>query len=123
MFGMKRRHLLFALPALAAGCHDGWGYDDPPSVSVAASVTDALPGEVIRLVAAATDDDYVDEVDFFRIDPDGRRFLLGTDGREPWEWEAVMPNVARGETVWFFARAYDGWGQSSDSVRVGVVAL
>ena len=50
-------------------------------------------------------------------------FLLGTDGREPWEWEAVMPNVVRGETVWFFARAYDGWGQSSDSARVGVVAL
>jgi hypothetical protein len=118
---MKRRSALLALPALLAGCHAGWD-DDPPDVSLAVSVTLASPGEVITLSAAASDDDYVDEVDFYRQDPDGRRFLLGTDERDPWEWDAVMPNVAVGETVYFYARAYDSWGQSSDSRRVAVVA-
>ncbi len=116
---MKRRSALLALPALFAGCHSGWD-DDPPEVSLVVSVTSAAPGEVVTLSAAATDDDYVDEVDFYRVDPDGRRFLLGTDGRSPWEWEAVMPNFAVGERVYFYARAYDSWGQSRDSERVSV---
>jgi hypothetical protein len=120
---MNRRHALLGLPTLFSGCYVGWSGDEPPSVSLAVAKTSALPGEVVRLVAAASDDDFVDRVDFFRIDPDGRRFLLGADGRDPYQWDAIMPNVARGEVVYFYARAFDSWDQSSDSDRVPVLAL
>ena len=121
---MNRRFALGALPALLSGCYIGWDHgDELPSVSLAVARTSALPGEVVRLAAAASDDDFVDEVEFYRIDPDGRRFYLGVDGRDPFEWDAVMPNFARGEVVYFFARAFDSWGQSRDSDRVPVTLL
>ena len=111
--------------ALLGGCGGGiiWTLDndDPPSVSLAVSPTTAAPGEVVRLVAAASDDDFVDGVDFYRIDPDGRTFWLGGDGRGPWEIDAVIPsNIAPGNTVWFYARATDSVGQQTDSRLVAV---
>lgn len=110
--------------ALLAGCGGGFVLglgDDPPSVSLVVSPSTAAPGEVVHLSAAASDDDYVDGVDFYRIDPDGRSFWVGGDGRGPWEIDAVIPTtVARGNTVWFYARAFDSVGQSTDSRLVAV---
>ncbi len=111
--------------ALLSGCGGGLFFaldgDDPPSVSLVVSPTTAAPGQVVRLSAAASDDDYVDGVDFYRIDPDGRSFWVGGDGRGPWEIDAVIPtSAARGSTVWFFARAFDSVGQETDSRLVAV---
>lgn len=129
---MDRRRLLavLAAPALAglaglAGCggglYIGWGgFDDPPSVSLAAGVSSAAPGQAVPLVAAAADDDYVREVDFFRVEPDGSARLLGAVGPAPYSWTATMPDLPRGSTVLFFARAIDSAGQSTDSNRVAV---
>lgn len=111
--------------ALLGGCGGGivWTLDndDPPSVSLAVSPTTAAPGQVVHLAAAASDDGFVDGVDFYRIDPDGRSFWLGGDGRGPWEIDTVIPTSAlRGSTIWFYARATDDVGQQSDSRLVAV---
>lgn len=75
----------------------------------------------MALNADASDDDYVDHVAFYRIDPSGDTVYLGTDGNEPWQLGAVVPaSTARGETVYFFARATDSWGQQADSSLVAV---
>lgn len=122
---MRRRLVSVLAAALLGGCGGGivWTLDndDPPSVSLAVSPTTAAPGQVVRLVAAASDDGFVDGVDFYRIDPDGRTFWLGGDGRGPWEIDTVIPtSAARGSTIWFYARATDDVGQQSDSRLVAV---
>jgi len=98
------------------------GFDEPPSVSLAANVTAAHPGDAIRLVAAASDDFGVDFVAFFRLENDGSATRLGSDGVAPFQWDAVMPSTAAG-SVQFFARAVDGAGQASDSALVSVTLL
>lgn len=122
---MKRRGVL-ALPLLLAGCGGGLylefgADDDPPSVSLAAGATSAAPGQAVRLAAAASDDDFVLEVRFYRVEPGGSTVFLGSDDRSPYDWDAVIPaNAARGSTYRFFARAVDSFGQSRDSDTVAV---
>jgi hypothetical protein len=99
---------------------DGW--DDPPSVSVAASVQAAAAGSTVRLVAAATDDDAVDEVVFFRLEDDGSATQLGRLRSTPYQWDTVLPASATGRAR-YFARAIDSVGQASDSTVVDVQLL
>ncbi len=92
--------------------------DDRPSISLAAAPAEAAAGERIGLVAAASDDYVVREVQFFRVDPGGDT-LLGRDGSEPYALETVLPTGA-GATVRYFARAIDDAGQETDSREVAV---
>ena len=120
------RHLLViasaaALTACGIGVSLGIGPDDdPPSVSLAAAPAEAAPGERIGLVAAASDDYVVREVQFYRVDPGGDR-LLGRDGSEPFALETSLPTDAPSQ-VRYFARAVDDAGQEADSREV-VVAV
>jgi hypothetical protein len=103
------------------------GYnDDPPDVSLVASVSQARAGDVVQLSAAASDDYGVDIVEFIRIEPDGRQTRLGTDGRSPWTLDTMMPDVlasSGSSTVRYLARATDGAGQSTESATVTVQQL
>ncbi len=122
---MKFRLLLVAtsLGAVLAGCGVGLSIgvgpdDDAPSVSLAAAPAEAAPGERIGLVAAASDDYVVREVQFFRIDVGGDT-LLGRDSSAPYAVETSLPAAASGE-VRYFARAMDDAGQEADSQEVAV---
>lgn len=121
------RPALATLVALAAtglaGCYGsvwlGIGPDDdPPSVSLAAAPQTAAPGELIGLVAAASDDYVVREVLFFRVDVGGDT-LLARDSSEPFAIETTLPLGATG-SVRYLARAVDDAGQDSDSQEVVV---
>jgi hypothetical protein len=93
--------------------------DEDPSVGLTAAVSEAPAGATVRLAAAASDDLGVDAVSFYREDAQGA-VLLGSDGRAPYEIDTVIPASAPG-TVWrYFARAFDGAGQSSDSAPVDI---
>ena len=92
--------------------------DDPPSVSLAAAPSTAAPGELIGLVAAASDDYVVREVEFFRVDARGD-VLIGRDSSEPYAVETTLPADASVE-VRYFARAVDDAGQERDSREVAV---
>ena len=113
------------LALLLAGCGGGVFIgigddgDEPPSVSLVAAVEVASPGETVWLAAAASDDFCLDDVAFYRVAPGGGALLLGDDGSRPFEWDAVVPEDARGE-VQFFARARDCAGQDTDSAVVTV---
>ena len=92
--------------------------DDPPSVSLAAAPSSAGPGERIGLVAAASDDYALREVQFFRVDARGDT-LLGIDASAPYAIETTLPTGAVGD-VRYFARAVDDAGQEADSQEVVV---
>jgi hypothetical protein len=111
--------LCAALAACGVGVSLGIGPDDDaPSVSLAAAPSSAAPGERIGLVAAASDDYVVREVEFFRVDARGDVFL-GRDSSEPYAIETALPADATGE-VRYFARAVDDAGQEADSREVAV---
>lgn len=112
--------MLLGGAALAAcGISIGFGPgDDPPSVSLAAAPQQAAPGERIGLVAAASDDYAVREVQFYRVDIGGNT-LLGSDSSSPYALETTLPTGARGE-VRYFARAVDDAGQEAESQVVVV---
>ena len=115
---------LLAFAALGlAGCYGSVSFgigpdDDPPSVSLAAAPTTAVPGELIGLVAAADDDYVVREVQFFRVDVGGDT-LLGRDTSAPYAIETTLPVGATG-SVRYFARAIDDAGQRTNSQEVVV---
>lgn len=113
----------FAAALALAGCGGGVFLgigpdDDPPDVELAAGVAAARAGEPVRLLAAADDDFFVDEVRFYRLRADGSALLLDVDTRSPFETVVAMP--ASDVPVRFFARAVDSAGQSSDSALVEV---
>jgi hypothetical protein len=110
---------LAGLTACEATLFIGGDGDEPPSVNLAATVAAAVPGERIGLVAAASDDWRVDEVSFYRVEPNGSATLLERDRSDPYAAETVVPSNAVG-TVQFFARARDDAGQEQDSARVSV---
>jgi hypothetical protein len=112
--------LMLGLAACEAGLYFGIGPDDdPPTVSLAATATSAVPGERIGLVAAASDDYRIDDVSFYRVEGNGGNTLLARDSSEPYSVETLMPSNAVG-TVQFFARARDDAGQERDSALVSV---
>ena len=122
---MTRRCAVLALAAatLLAGCYVGTYVeigpnDDPPSVSLAASPATASRGETIGLVAAASDDYRVIEVQFYRLDFGGSTFL-GRDSGAPYAIDTVVPAGASGE-VRYVAQAVDDAGQRGESQAVAV---
>ncbi len=108
-----------ALAACGVGVSIGIGPDDDaPNVSLAAAPSEAAPGELIGLVAAASDDYVVREVLFFRVDASGD-VLIARDSSAPYAVETALPAVASNE-VRYFARAVDDAGQRADSQEVAV---
>ncbi|TMH09189.1 MAG: hypothetical protein E6H58_03450 [Betaproteobacteria bacterium] len=98
----------------SVGFGSGFGFDDaPPSVSVASSVSTVQAGQSLRLVAAAADENGIDNVAFYRLD-NNNPVLLGSDGAEPFEWTTTVPNDGR-TTLSVFARATDNAGNRADS--------
>jgi hypothetical protein len=115
--------ITLATATLLAGCYIGTDLafgpdDDPPSVSLAASPATASRGETIGLVAAASDDYRVIEVEFYRVDFGGNTFL-GRDSSAPYALDTVVPAGASGE-VRYVARATDDAGQKGESQTVAV---
>lgn len=121
--GPRRPVLALAAAAMLAGCNVG-AYivigpdDDPPSVSLAASPATASRGETIGLVAAASDDYRVVEVEFYRLDS-GASTFLGRDSSAPYALDTSVPAGASGE-VRYLARAIDDAGQVGESQAVVV---
>jgi hypothetical protein len=119
----RRRTLAAVLAGSAAlaacGISVGFGpNDDPPNVSLAVAPQQAAPGERIGLVAAASDDYAVREVQFYRVDVGGNT-LLGSDSSAPYALETTLPMGVSGE-VRYFARAIDDAGQQAESQVVAV---
>jgi hypothetical protein len=93
--------------------------DREPNVTLTTSASEAPAGATVRLAAAARDDFGVDVVSFYREDAQGA-VLLGSDGFAPYELDTEIPASNPG-TVWrYFARAFDGAGQSGDSAVVQI---
>ncbi len=113
-----------ALVACGGGVYLGFGLggpaDRPPSVALAASATEGLPGATVRLLAAATDDFGVDRVSFYRREPNGTDTLLGSDLAEPYQLDVTLPASPAGTVLRHFARAVDVAGQSADSAAVDI---
>lgn len=130
MRGMDRRSFLASLGAIVplAGCgggvYVGWGGegDFPPSVSLAATVDRASPGDTVRFTAAATDDFEVRSVTLYRRDRDGRNLRIETQQAWPWTFDVVIPAEATG-TLRYFARAEDDVGQTGDSAFVEILVV
>lgn len=119
-----RRTGAFVLVALLAGCGGGvwigWGDDDDwPDVSLVSSASSAIPGQTLRLSAAASDDDGIDHVDFYRIGEGGGWVHLGEDGSEPYQVETAVPSTSA-TRVRYIARAVDRHGNWADSDTVSV---
>ncbi len=113
---------VFAVSACGGGITIGFGLDTfdrtPPAVSLAASPATGAPGQTVRLVAAAADDNGIDVVGFFRLD-NGQAQALGTIGRPPYELSVTLPTDGR-SVASYFARAIDNVGNRADSARVDV---
>jgi hypothetical protein len=116
-----------ALALALGGCGGGVWFgigdgDDPPDVSLAADVTSARPGAVVRLVAAASDDFAIDRVEFYRREPDGAAVLLARVFSPPYRIDAVMPTTSAA-AVEFEAQAIDDAGQASGISVVSVAVV
>lgn len=117
------------LTASLAGCggfYVGYEYTDgdyygdaPPAVSLATSSTVARAGDVIRLVAAASDDFRVDHVDFYSVDAQGFGSLITTLRQPPYTVDVIVP-PSSGGVIYFSAQAVDDVGQVSNSSLVAV---
>ncbi|WP_280153271.1 Ig-like domain-containing protein [Piscinibacter sp. XHJ-5] len=117
--------LLTAAACVLHGCggsiHFGFGddFDDgPPSVNLTTAAVSVQAGQTARFVAAASDEDGVDRVSFYRVDGNAS-VLLGSDTSAPYEWNAVAPADGR-SSLQVFARAVDGFGSEADSATVSV---
>ncbi len=124
------KHLLAALStacvlsACGGGIYVGVGsgYDNPPAISLVASTVQAQPGQSLRLTAAASDDDGIVRVDFYRLDADGNSSRLCRQTDAPYDCDSVLPATAvRGSVIRYYARATDTAGYSTDSALVSVV--
>jgi hypothetical protein len=113
------------LSACGGGLSIGIGIDgdfdfSPPSISLAAAQGNVRAGQSVLLVAAAADENGIDSVAFYRLD-NGGAVLLGSDGTEPFEWQAIAPSDGR-TSMLVFARATDRAGNQADSksVQIGI---
>lgn len=93
--------------------------DAYPSVSLATSTSVARTGDVVRLVAAATDDHRVDLVEFYVANAQGNFFPLAALRSPPYVLDTVVADGSGG-VVYFMARAIDDYGQYTDSALVPV---
>lgn len=120
-----RRWLPFIAPLALAACGGGiWigfgdGFDDqPPSISLTSNVTAVASGGSVTLIAAAADENGVEEVRFYR-DDNGVPNLLCSDGSEPFECVTTAPNDGR-TSMAVFARASDPDGNTSQSSAIAI---
>jgi hypothetical protein len=120
-----------AISAALAGCGgfyvgyeyvDDPDYDNPPAVSLAASTPTARAGDVVRLVAAASDDYRVDHVDFYSVDAQGLGTIVTTVRSEPYVVDIIVPPTSSG-VIYFMARAVDDAGQARDSSLVAITVV
>ncbi len=98
---------------------DGYYDDGRPAVSLVTSSDVARTGDVVRLVAAASDDYAIDHVDFYSVDAQGRGSLITTVRQPPYTVDVIVP-ASQGGVMYFMATAVDDSGQSSDSSIVAV---
>ena len=113
--------LVLSLAACGGGLSIGFGsgFDDfAPAVSLATAASSVQAGQPVRYVAAATDENGIESVAFYRIDGDGST-LLGSDGEFPYEWTATAPSDGR-TSLSVFARATDNHGHQADSAIVTI---
>jgi hypothetical protein len=108
------------LTACGGGAFFGFGpIDDvPPAVSLASAATTVKAGATVRFVAAASDENGIDSVAFYRVDSNGST-LLGSDSNAPYEWVVTAPSDGR-TTLGVFARATDTDGNEADSSTVTI---
>jgi hypothetical protein len=111
------------MSACGGGLSIGIGIDgsfdlSAPSVNLVASQASVQAGQSVTLVAAAADESGIEFVTFYRQERNGD-VLLGTDGGEPYQWQADAPADGR-TAVSFFARATDRAGNQADSAVVTV---
>lgn len=107
------------LSGCGGGVYLGWGFDDsPPAVTITTAATSVPAGQSVRFVAAATDEDGIDHVNFYRLDG-GAAVLLGTDTSVPYEWLVTAPSDGR-TSLSVFARASDNSGNRADSEVVTI---
>ena len=125
---ISTRRLAVCLATVLAGCGggvfigvDGSFDDSPPSVNLTAGTNAVQAGQALQVFAAAADESGIDSVAFYRFDGN-RAVLLGSDGREPYEWQLVVPNDGR-SMLTLFARATDNAGNRADSALVSVTVL
>ena len=128
---LRRVASTLAATALLAGCGGGLylgfelggGFGDTPAVDLAVSPAAARAGDAVQLVAAASDRDGIDDVRFYRVESDGSRTLLGSDGVAPFEWSVVVRAAdAAAGVLRLQAVARDGVGDTGDSA-VRVIAV
>ena len=98
----------------------GGDNDQPPTVALAASASEGLPGAVVRLVAAAADDFGIDQVTFLRREANGTDTVLATDMAEPYQVDVTLPSAPSGTVLRYLARARDDAGQSRDSALLEI---
>ncbi len=116
--------LAIGLCACGGGLYLGIGggdNDQPPTVALAASASEGLPGAVVRLVAAATDDFGVDQVTFLQREANGTDTVLATDIAEPYQLDITLPSAPSGTVLRYLARARDDVGQSRDSAVLEII--
>lgn len=109
------------LAACGGGVYFGFGdgFDDfPPVVSLAAAVVSVQAGQSARFVAAASDENGIDEVAFYRIDST-QSVLVSRDNTVPYEAQVQAPADGR-TTLSVFARATDDFGNQADSAVVTI---
>ena len=109
------------LVACGGGVYFGFGdgFDDfPPVVNLAATVVSVQAGQSARFVAAASDENGIDEVAFYRVDAT-QSVLVARDDTVP--YEALVQAPADGRTsLSVFARATDDFGNQTDSQVVTI---
>jgi hypothetical protein len=127
--GLRSGAAAMLAAALLGGCGGGVAIgigigedDDPPSVAMVVSPTQAVPGQVLTLLADARDDFGVDYVAFYQLLPNGGALRLGIVTVPPYQLSVALPPDA-GNPTQFFARAVDGSNQFSDSAVVQVLVL
>jgi hypothetical protein len=97
--------------------YDDYDYDvAPPSISIVVADGLAVPGQLITVAAAASDESGIESVSLYRRDFAGDR-LLSSLGDKPYEWLVAVPADGR-DSVTFYAQATDNAGNRANSSTV-----
>jgi hypothetical protein len=97
----------------------GSGFDDsPPSINLTTAASSVPAGQPVRFIAAASDENGIDHVSFYRIDLNGA-VRLGDDPIAPYEWSVIAPTDGR-SSLSVFARATDNNGNTADSPAITI---
>lgn len=105
-----------------AGVYYDGTSDHAPAITLTTTEASVRAGDLVRLVAAASDDYGVESVSFYDIAPNGQGHLLRTLYGPPWVLDVQTLASPNGEAR-FMARATDGQGQFADSRVVSVTVL